>query len=351
MRAKGNVARQSKASRPTLRHVAERAHVSVMTVSNVVNERNQFVGVKTRERVQKAIRELNYHPSATSRKLRGMQDFTIGVVIADDEPAFLKDPFITEIVAGLGNQLSAQGYSLSIQGVRPDQVSKAVMFSSVGTDGICAILCGSEATRRRNVEFLLTLRQPVVLFQETLEIDSPHIAVVSQDDHEGGREIARHVIGRGARNLLFLRPSMEWPAISERCRGIRAAIKESRSGVRLTELECPHEGFAETQSALGRYLAAGKAVDAILGGNDRLAIAAMRYCQDRDIDVPGKMKVTGFNGFDSWRYTKPELTTIVSPAHEMGQLAGRMLLKHLRAGTFARRKVLVPVRFQAGGSA
>ncbi len=79
----------ARGKRPTLREVSKLAGVSVMTVSNVVNKRFQYVSDKTRARVEKVIKEIRYHPNLTSRRLRASQEFSVGMVIVDDTPAFL----------------------------------------------------------------------------------------------------------------------------------------------------------------------------------------------------------------------------------------------------------------------
>ena len=337
--------------RPTLRDVSELAGVSVMTVSNVVNKRFEYVGDKTRARVEKVIKDIRYHPNPTSRRLRASQEFSVGMVIVDDTPAFLQDPFITALVAGISNHLSVNNYTLSMQGVTPDQFQDAAIFSTVGMDALCLVNCGPAKTRARNIEYVRSLGRPVVLLQETLEIPDEDIAVINQDDFSGGSMIAAHVFSKGAKRLLMLVPSMEWPAIEERRRGIEAAVKEHGKGATLEVLECPDEGFPQTQLALRTHIREHGAPDAILGGNDRLGIASLAHLQEAGLRVPQDILVTGFNGFESHQYTNPTLTTVMSPASEMGQFAAASVIRRLQIGKFSNRKTLYPVRFQQGGSA
>lgn len=337
--------------RPTLRDVSELAGVSVMTVSNVVNKRFEYVSDKTRARVEKVIKEIRYHPNPTSRRLRASQEFSVGMVIVDDTPAFLQDPFITALVAGISNHLSVNNYTLSLQGVSPDQFQEAAIFSTVGMDALCLVNCGTAATRARNIEYVKSLGRPVVLLQETLEVVDDEVAVINQDDFSGGAMIAQHVLSKGARRLLMLVPSMEWPAIEERRRGMASVVAEHGKAASLEVLECPDEGFQQTQLALRSYMREHGAPQAILGGNDRLGIAALALLQEEGRRVPQDILVTGFNGFESHRYTNPTLTTVISPASEMGQFAAASVIRRLQIGKFANNRTLYPVRFQQGGSA
>lgn len=339
-----------KNQRVTLRDIADFTDVSVMTVSNVVNNKFQFVSKSTRTKVERAIKTLKYVPSATSRKLRSMQEFSIGMIIMDDAPAYLADPFISQLVAGLSNYLSENNFTLTVQGVTTNDFQRASIFATAGTDALCAILCGSEPERRNYINFLLGRHQPVLIFQDTLNTNKSGIALVNQDDEKGGHMIVSHVLSQGAEKILFIRPLEQWPAIEKREKGIRSAVADSK-GASLEVIKCAEATFDDTQLALKKYLGTSGLPDAILGGTDAMGIAALRYCQDQGYSVPEQIAVTGFNGFAACNYSTPPLTTVVSPAYEMGMHAGQLLLDRLRTGRFSARQTLFPVSFRQGGSA
>src|ERR1700761_2236558 len=141
--------------------VARLAGVSVMTVSNVVRRQHQFVKLETRRKVEDAIARLNYRPNVSARNLRVAEEYSIGIVIADTDPAFLNDPFISRLVSGLSNYLSSIDYTLDIQGVSPERFESATILRKVGNDALCAILCGPKASRRQHIEHLEKTGQPV----------------------------------------------------------------------------------------------------------------------------------------------------------------------------------------------
>jgi LacI family transcriptional regulator len=66
--------------------------------------------------------------------------------------------------------------------------------------------------------------------------------------------------------------------------------------------------------------------------------------------VPKDLMIAGFNGFDVWRYTTPTLTTVLSPAYELGRYAGELLIHRLRSGDFPKRSIVLPVSLQIGES-
>lgn len=331
----------------TLKDVALEAGVTPMTVSNVLNRRDSEVGAETRRKVQAAIEKLGYRPHAAARRLRSQRSHAIGVLVLDDVPQFLNDPFTTQVVAGISNFATERNYSVVLQGVRSESMLRAPLLSQVQTDGVCAVLSGAPAQRETLLQRLVDLKMPLVLIQEK----APHDGVCSvrQDDRGGAVEIARYLVGKGARRVMFLAPGQEWPAITERLAGVREICEAA--DVDLQVVPCGAETIGDTQAALAAAIAAGGVPDALIGGNDRMAMAAIQYLARRGIRVPDEVRVTGFNSFDFAAFSQPSLVTVRSVAYEMGFRAGEELLARIETGRFPRADIVLPVDFVPGESA
>ncbi|MVA96258.1 LacI family DNA-binding transcriptional regulator [Nitratireductor sp. CAU 1489] len=331
----------------TMKEIAAAVDVSVMTVSNVINGRDHLVGEETKRRVKAAIDELGYRPSATARALRSSRMFSIGFIVLYDERKFLGDPFIAALADGLCAQLAEQGYSLTIQGVFTDELSEAKAFRRMETDGLCLLLSGSQPTKYNLRELLKSLRQPIVLFQEGVQRAEPDICSIRQDDRGGGRLLAEHVVSRGARSVLVVVPQVEWPAISERVGGVREAL-HARPGVEMRVLVSESEKDADVQAALTNYLDQGGKPDAILAANDQMAIAAHTVLEQRGLTLPDQIMLTGFNRFNFWRYFSPKVTTVISPAEQLGRTAATALTRRIDDGEFEDRDIVLPVELVQG---
>ncbi|UFN47718.1 LacI family transcriptional regulator [Roseomonas sp. OT10] len=335
-------------ARGTLRDVARAAGVSMMTVSNVLRGR-AGAAEDTRARVLACAEALGYRPHASARRLRTATHGTIGLLIVDQQPDFLRDPFTSNLAAGLGNVASAQGLSLLVQGARPAALGRqAPLLARVETDALCVLLSGSAAARAAALEAVAALRQPVVLLQET-QGGLPDCCLVRQDDQGGGVLLGEHLRPRlpEAPRVLVLRPDAEWDAQSQRAAGLAQGLGRK---ARLAILRCGNEGWEDTREAVGRWLDRHGVPDAVVGGNDQMALAAMRLLRDRGVEVPGRTRVAGFNGFSVFRYAEPSLTTIVSPAYEVGMRAGEAVLARL-AGAFPAAEIVLPVTLRPGESA
>jgi LacI family transcriptional regulator len=334
----------------TLADVSRDAGVSIMTVSNVVRGKSHLVRLETRKRVEESIARLNYRPNLSARSLRLAQQHSVGIVIADNDPAFLTDPFISRLVSGLSNYLSGRDYTLDIQGVSPERFESATILRKAGNDALCAILCGPKELRKSHFEHLQKLGPPVIVFQEAFNSRAQNVALVRQDDLTGGALVAKHLMKKKPRSIVFLRPMLDWFAVEQREKGLRAAFEGAR-GVEIKTLLAPSEGFEDVQRIVREYLTS-RVPDAIAAATDSMAGAALQACEAHGLRVPQDILITGFNGFDVWRYTRPSLTTVVSPAYEMGRYAGELLLEGLnRSGGFSKRSAVFPVTLQVGDSA
>lgn len=329
--------------------VARAVGVSVMTVSNVINGRLNSVSADTTLRVRAELKRLNYRPNAAARSLRHARTHSVGMLIVNDDPAFLAAPFTTHLVAGLSNFLTESSYSLTIQGVRSGTLDLAKLFPYVALDGICAYLSGDDRYRARLQRQLLKFQLPIVVFQDQLRVRHEDCCAVRQDDRQGGRLLGTLLLECGARRLLMVLPRTEWPALNERESGVRDAMKEV-SGASLRVIRTGNETPSHIFHVLQRDFATSGRPDAVVASNDQIAIGALMYARRNGIDVPNSMFITGFNGFEFWHYTEPHVASIKSNAYEIGARGGEELLKRIETGEFDEREIAFPVEYLEGNT-
>jgi LacI family transcriptional regulator len=334
----------------TLEDVAAAAGVSMMTVSNVLLGRTERVGVKTKERIEKEIVRLNYRPHSMARSLRNASWSTVGMLVADNSPTFLATRFISSLVAGLSNHLTANDFALLLQGCRTDGLREALVVRNIRADGICSTLAGSDSTRRTQIQSLLKLGQPLVLFQENLRFPGEDLCTIRVDDRGGGKMLAEEVINAGARRMILLGIKQLPPGIAQRLNGIQHVVDERSPGLSLRVVQAATSRFEDIQKALSDDIDQFGLSEAIFGMNDDFAVAALNLLKSRGIKVPKDVMVTGFNAIDTWRQSDPVLTTIRVPAYEMGARAGEEMLLRLRRGSFRESDIVLPVEFVRGGS-
>jgi LacI family transcriptional regulator len=147
----------------------------------------------------------------------------------------------------------------------------------------------------------------------------------------------------------MLMPQTEWPAMRARMEGVASVWREA--GLPPPEvIRCADESFDVNYAETLAALRSRTAPDAILGGNDQMAVGAMKACIAHGLRVPEDIQITGFNAFDFWRYVDPVLTTVRSAAHALGERAAAELIARLQAATFSSHEIILPVKLEPGAS-
>ena len=229
--------------RVTIKDVAKAANVSPMTVSNVINRRSKFVSSKTRLRVENEIERLNYRCQIATSNLRASHQYSVGMIVLDESPKFLTDFFTTELVAGLANVLNNADYTMTIQGINSRNLDDSMIMRSIDVGGLCIMLSGKETERQKVLEQLLSLKQPLVVFQQEVKEKNEHLCLVRQDDYYGGRLVGEHFLSKDVKDLLVLRPNQNWPAIENRIRGLYEVLSGSMIQPKITILDTLSESL------------------------------------------------------------------------------------------------------------
>ena len=308
----------------------------------------KFVSSKTKLRVEQEIVRLNYRRQTSARNLRASHQHSVGMIILDESPKFLTDYFTTELVAGLANVLNNADYTMTIQGINSRNFADSMIMRSFEVGGLCIMLSGAEEERKKVLEQLLSLKQPLVLFQQEVNEKNEHLCMIRQDDFYGGRLVGEHFLPMGVKDILVLRPNQNWPAIENRIKGLKEVIYNSRGQPKLSIIDTESESFADVQTALSNYLNQGSPPGAIFGCNDQIAYASILLLRDKGYNVPQDVRVMGFNGFDAHRHLIPNLTTVISSAYEMGQIAGESMLSYFSTGYFPNSDTILPVKICLG---
>jgi LacI family transcriptional regulator len=292
-----------------------------------LNGRDNQMTPETRTRVLDTIKALGYHRNPAAHRLRSSGADTLGFLILDEATRFLADPMTDLFLAGFGDVLRENEYSLLIQASKPhwplEQLIVPLLAGRV--DGAVILLSGSAAERRGHVRAIAELEEPVVLVQEHAARTSTPAVVA--DDRRASRELCRHLIKRGHTRIAFLTASDRWSAIEERHAGYRAALRAA--GLRAErELAVWGGGFRalDARSHAAELLDLDDPPTAIMCGNDLIALGAIMAAREKGMRVPDDVAITGFDDFEFAVAVDPALTTVAIPGYEMGRHAATHLI-------------------------
>ncbi|MFH1195701.1 MAG: LacI family DNA-binding transcriptional regulator [bacterium] len=326
---------------PTIKDVAKKAGVSIATVSLVLHDHKRIPTV-TKNKVQKAIKELNYHPSRSAKGLVTKTTGNIGFVLTDDH--FLKtEPFYTSIFLGTefvtrGNDYYVLLATISRDFVTHDHLPRFILEKSV--DGI--IIAG-----KVNNTFISKLAHYTVptVFVDFFPANGDH-NVILIDNIKGGLIATQHLIDLGHKNIAFIGADLSHPSINDRYLGYRKALESNKIPIIHGNviLDEDYPARANGYNAAKKLLTKNKNITAIFTCNDAVAFGVMQYCADNKINIPSDISLVGFDDVDADLLLNPPLTTVKVPKIEMGIEAMNLMVNMLSdKSRHSTKKILVPV--------
>jgi LacI family transcriptional regulator len=302
----------------TLKDVARLAKVSTVTVSNVLNDR-QNVSAATRTRVMSAVRRTNYSANLAAKTLAGGRTNTIGLLVPD-----LSTQYMGEIARGVLNEIRKAGMELLISTYFDDmrERNQLTLLQNI-TDGLILLLPYTNDTEIQTIE---QSGVPVVVVDHRgSDIKLPAIDI---DNYSGGRKATEHLLRLNHKRIGFI--AGHFQASTDRLRGYTEALLNA--GVPFDKNLVVKGGFSQPGgfSATTQLLTLSDPPTAIFAGNDLSAFGAMEAIKEQGLRIPNDISVIGFDDIPSASDVYPPLTTIRQPLAEMGRAAVRMMLAKLR---------------------
>ena len=321
----------------TIYDVARESGVSYSTVSRVLNG-FEFVKDTTREKVLETAERLGYVANLQARSLAGGKSNVIGLLVPK-----IDNSYITEIVAGIDDELSAANLNLILYTThrhigKEQQNVKSIMGSMM--DGLLLVVplaAGSYLQALRKLHF------PYVLIdQHDYTGESSEVLATN---HQGAYEATEYLIGLGHRRIAFITGLMELYSTHDRLAGYKAALKDH--GVPFDPQYVVQGDFwkQEAYHATNRLLALDERPTAIFAANDLTAIGAMNALRDHNLSVPEDMSIVGFDDIAQAAYTNPRLTTVRQPLEQMGRSGVSLLLQQLQDSDRPPQQVVLPTEF------
>ena len=298
----------------TLEDVGRQCGVSRSTVSRVINN-SPLVNKATKEQVLKVIKELKYAPNFIARSLTKNCTETLAVTLPD-----ITGGVFPEILAGMDETASQRSYHLLVVflgGARPKSSAVEQLISHRRVDAIVTV-----ASTVEDSELIQLAEWDMPMVCVAHKSPLINIPCILFDDAGGAAEATRLLLARDRRQIVHIRGPRDNFDAEERARGFRAALK--KAGVpfdvkREVEGDFRREGGIR---AIREIMDRGIPFDAVLAGNDEMAIGAIEELERQGKNVPHEIPVIGFDDIESARFVG--LTTVRVPARELGRVAVKL---------------------------
>lgn len=299
-------------SRPTIYAVAEQAGVSIATVSRALHSPS-VVSPSSRQRVLDAVESLGYVPLGPARSLAVGKHEALGLVLPELGGAYYADVLVgfESTAGGLGHNV------LLVVGKGRVDLGRAARVLAGRVDGLAVM--GSAGLSARAID-ALARRMPVVVIAGTEQAGTE---LVRASSFVEAQDLTLRLLQSDRRRLRFIGDPDAAVDVRERFEGFKAAHQKRRLRA-AAPVRCR---FDEASGVKGvdRLLRMKEIPDGLVCANDLLAVSVMTYLQDRGLNVPDDMAITGWDDILAARYTRPRLTTARQPVRELAAVAARRL--------------------------
>ncbi|WP_300380813.1 LacI family DNA-binding transcriptional regulator [Henriciella sp.] len=298
----------------TIKEVAEKAGVSQMTVSRVLNKQ-KLVKESTREKVEAAIAALNYRPNLMARGLAGGRSKLIGLAYYNPSPSYLSALLVSALkhCRDLGHHLVIE----DLADIENDSDTSAIVkrLSTIRLDGL--ILAPPLSSNTALLKLIQEFGLPTVLLGNTESAESQSTVVF--DDTAAAQRMTDLLIEKGHDRIGFICGPLDHPSSGQRHDGYRQALKAA--GIQFDEA-LVFEGDFTFRSGMDigdRMLDLDVPPTAIFASNDDMAAGVIAAAQRRSVQVPEQLAIVGFDDTAIAAAIWPRLTTVHQPIAEMAQ--------------------------------
>ena len=308
---------------PTIKEIAERAKVSIATVSRVLNNDHR-VTEKTKKNVRRISEELNYKPNILARNFVKKKSNVIGLILPE-----ISDEFFTEIIKGVDEVTFTHGYYTMVASSHKYRTldESILTFMQNGIVGGMILLVSSLNNNIRGI--LDQSKIPVVMISghnETGKYDA-----VSIDNYQGAFDITEYlIVEKGVKKIAHISGPLDNDDALLRKRGFLNALKKHNLTVNNAWFIKGDFTRASGESALNELLKMKNKPQAVFAANDMMALGCYDAAAKAGIKIPDDIGIAGFDDIFVSKYLSPGLTTVRVQIEEVGKTAADILMKKIQ---------------------
>lgn len=304
----------------TLRDIASRANVSVMTVSRVIKN-SGYVGKETRARIASAIEEMDYRPNEIARSLVNSKTNNIMLIVPD-----IENMFFSEMVKGTERILREYGFQsifVDTDGIVQNEKLFSERALSHIVDGLI-FYCP-----RVDGEYLAKICRKIPAIVVDRKVNSEAVDQIYIDNKSGSVRAVDHLIHNGHRKIGLIEGPDNVLANLRRKAGYMTSLHKNGISERVEYIFSANFTFEDGQEACKYFLGLKDPPTAYFATNDLMALGFIQEAQENNVSIPGDFSIIGFDNISISRLISPPLTTVNNPKHRMGALAAYRLLAKL----------------------
>ncbi|MEG0251626.1 MAG: LacI family DNA-binding transcriptional regulator [Christensenellaceae bacterium] len=308
--------------RVTIKDVASSAGISIGTVSRVISNKG-YVSKEAREKIERAIKELNYIPNTAARSMINKTSKIVGVIVPE-----INNPFLADLVVKIEACLTKKNYSILLCNSGYSAKKIATFIDDLimrNADGM--ILIATDISEKKVLDKIKRYLHGVSVGQKLLNFDC-----INFTDYKSAYDITNYLIDIGHEKIACIGFNANASQTVERLDGVMTALKDRNLPVvedYLIEYEVAENGGYICAKKL---LELENAPTAIVAINDFYAIGAYEAIFEKGLKVGDDISVVGFDDIGMAKFISPPLTTVNCDTHRMAELATELLMKKIDSG-------------------
>ncbi|AIQ39878.1 substrate-binding domain-containing protein [Paenibacillus sp. FSL R7-0297] len=317
---------------PTIKDVAQKANVSIATVSRVLHNLGGYSD-KTKQKVDQTIKELKYQPNAIARGLINKRTQTIGVLFPDVSSAFSSD-----LLHGIDEFVHDRNYSVMVCNTDQDGKRTLKYLQLLREKQVDGIIFSSEVLKKEYYDMLESMRIPVVLISS--QTDFANVPYVKVDDYQAAYDAVHYLLTKGHRKIAMISGTKGDPiAGTPRVEGYRKALEAHGIAFESRYLVYGDFLYESGSRAMETILRKTPEITAVFAASDEMAIGALSTVTKHGLNVPEDISIMGYDDLRLARMVNPPLTTVRQPLSDIGMIASEKLISMIETGEPAKSQI------------
>ncbi|MGL1890492.1 MAG: LacI family transcriptional regulator [Spirochaetaceae bacterium] len=320
--------------RVTIKEVAKEAKVSQSTVSRVLHN-NPKITKETKDRVNKAIDNLGYHPNVMASSLAGKPTKTIGIVLPNNSDDLFKNTFFVNAMRGISIYAQKKGYFLMYSFSNDDVEEVKFIEKYIRSGWVSGIVLLNAYENDKCISYLKSQKFPFVIIGSS--DNSKDINWVDNNNTDAMYEVVNSLIKKGKKRICFIGGAKTLRVTKDRYAGYLRALEDNNINTDV-KTHFFYDNFTEENGYKSMIELIPKEIDAVVTTDDLFSFGVLSAIKDKKIQ---NVMVTGFNNTPRSTYLTPTLTTVEINADELGENAAKLLIENLEIEDFKPTGVIV----------
>lgn len=304
--------------------IAEQTGLSIATVSRVINGKEN-VSEKSRNKVQKVMKESNYIPNRVAKHLASKKTNIIGIVM----PRI--DPYLSTRIDGINTVCKQQGYSLMITANTDEKSNpedELINFNLLLENRVDGIIYFPTLITKKHMSLLQRFEKAIPMVITDTKIEGLISPTIIQDRRKSTQEVVEYLVEGGHKRIAFINGDFKEHINNERFEAYKQTLLHKGLSFDASIVRSGENTLSSGYQLMKNIIESGfMGISAVIAATDTMAMGAMKALAESGYKVPDHVSVIGYGGLEMGQFFLPKLTTVKVNQQKMGENAANMLIE------------------------